>query len=118
MRYRRQETFRYILPNPRFIPYRLVWEDKELHNGEGMLLNISAHGLKLRCDYLFPLSEGLKVLVVLDLVPLMQSLELTGHVRHRSQMGSMYEYGIRLETNSEETQQLVTMIKAYARENK
>lgn len=117
MRYRRQETFRYILPNPRFIPYRLIWEDKELHDGEAQLLNISAHGLKMRCDYLFPLSEGLKVQVKLDLVPLIQPLDLTGHVRHRAQMGSLYDYGIRLDSNSDETQQLVTMIKAYAREN-
>ncbi len=117
MRYRRQETFRYILPNPRFIPYRLVWEDKELHDGEAMLLNISSHGMKLRCDYLFPLSEGLKVTVTLDLVPMLRAIEVTGHVRHRSQMGSLYDYGIMLDTNAEETQQLVTMIKSYAREN-
>lgn len=117
MRYRRQETFRYILPNPRFVPYRLVWEDKELHDSEGELLNISAHGLKLRCDYLFPLSEGLRVRIMLDLVPTLQSIELTGYVRHRNQIGNLYDYGIRLESNSEESQELVTMIKSYAREN-
>lgn len=117
MRYRRQENFRYILPNPRFIPYRLVWEGKELHDGEAMLLNISSHGLKLRCDYLFPFSEGLKVAVTIDLVPMLKAIEATGHVRHRSQMGSLYDYGIMLESSDEEAQQLVTMIKSYAREN-
>lgn len=117
MRYRRQETFRYILSKPRMIPYRLVWEGKELHDGEAQLLNISAHGLKMRCDYLFPLSEGLNVQIKLDLVPLIQPIELTGHVRHRGQMGSLYDYGIRLESNADTTDQLVTMIKAYAHEN-
>ena len=118
MRYRRQETFRYILPNPHSIPYRLVWEQKELHAGEGLLLNMSPHGLKLRSDYLFPLTHDLKVHIVLDLVPTLQPLELVGDVRHRSQFGSMYDYGILLETEPEVTEQLVTMIKSYAREHK
>lgn len=118
MRYRRQETFRYILPNPRTIPYRLVWEEKELYEGEGLLLNVSSHGLKLRSDYLFPLSNDLQIHFVLDLVPSLQPIELIGHVRHRSQLGSTYDYGIMLDAKTEETQQLVTMIKMYARENK
>ncbi|MCT4787012.1 PilZ domain-containing protein [Exiguobacterium aestuarii] len=118
MRYRRQETFRYILPNPRTIPYRLVWEEKELYDGEGLLLNVSSHGLKLRSDYLFPLSDDLQVHFVLDLVPTLQPIELVGHVRHRSQLGSLYDYGILLDAKMDETQQLVTMIKMYARENK
>ncbi len=118
MRYRRQETFRYILPHPRTIPYRLVWEEKELYDGEGQLINISSHGLKLRSDYLFPLSNGLQVHFVLELVPTLPPLELIGHVKHRSQMGSLYDYGIMLDVKADETQQLVTMIKTYARENK
>lgn len=118
MRYRRQETFRYILPHPRSIPFRLVWEEKELHEGEGLLLNMSSRGLKLRSDYLFPLSGELKVHIVLDLVPSLQPLEVIGQVRHRSQMGHTYDYGIQLETTSDEIQQLVTMIKSYARDNK
>ncbi|MCM3281309.1 PilZ domain-containing protein [Exiguobacterium sp. MER 193] len=118
MRYRRQETFRYILPNPRTISYRLVWEEKELYDGEGLLLNVSSHGLKLRSDYLFPLSEDLQVHFLFDLVPTLQPIELIGHVRHRGQMGSLYDYGIMLDVKDDETQQLVTMIKTYARENK
>ncbi|WP_026826035.1 MULTISPECIES: PilZ domain-containing protein [Exiguobacterium] len=118
MRYRRQETFRYILPNPRIIPYKLIWGDKELYDGEGLLLNVSSHGLKLRSDYLFPLSNDLQVHFVLDLVPTLQPIELIGYVKHRNQLGTLYDYGIMLDIKMEETQQLVTMIKTYARENK
>lgn len=117
MRYRRQETFRYILPHPRAVSFRLVWEEKELHDGEGQLLNMSSRGLKLRSDYLFPLSEGLEVHIKLDLVAGLQPVEVKGRVRHRNQMGPTYDYGILLTTEPDEAQQLVTMIKSYAREN-
>lgn len=118
MRYRRQETFRYVLPHPHTIPFRLVWAEKELHEGEGMLLNVSSGGLKLRSDYLFPLSGELKVHLELDLDPTTQPINVIGHVRHRSQIGSMNDYGIQLETTPDQAQQLVTMIKSYARLHK
>lgn len=118
MRYKRNAPLRYNFGEPISAQFKIVKiDDREVDSqfGKAEVLNISIDGACLRTEFNIPDINQKEVSLYFKFNINDKELNYTGNIVWKKELGKNVQYGLRINMNEQEKQQLIDELKVYSK---